>query len=220
MPAYQLHAFLTALRSAESGGQYANIAEDGRRGAYGITPDNWQRWTSQLGLTGAPWQDKDAQDMVARKKATELYDRYGDWKLVALAWWGGTEFADEAAARGADPTIPMMDEASKLTVGLGSTIQPKREAPTGDGSQPTSEPQADTQLTRAIRASGKVRPVVDVKNAEMHHLVAPILQGLSNSIRASAARGEGIPDAGSTNGSAGDGLPSGAPEGYTDRSSG
>jgi hypothetical protein len=201
MPAYQVRDFLSALRRYESSNHYDYTSEeDDRRGAYGITPENWRRWTVEMGLIGAPWQSKEAQDMVAREKASELYDRYRDWQLVALAWWGGTEFADDAAARGADPTIPMMDEAAKLTAELGPPLgtAPIPSGPLG-ASQPngTSEgplPQTETHLTKAIKASGHMRAPSDVKAKEMHHLIVPILQGLSNVIKAEGARGEGIPE--------------------------
>lgn len=216
MGAQEVHKFISSLRRHESNGRYDYTdADSDRRGAYGITPENWRRWTTELGLTGAPWQSKQAQDMVAREKALQLYSRYGDWKLVALAWWGGTDLADDAATRGADPSIPMMGEAAKVASGLGSA--PTRTAVVSPVDEPqplASEPQAETELVKAMRATGRMPEVRDPKQNEMHHLIAPILQGLSNAERNAAARGAGIPNGdpeGSRPESAGvDGIPDSA----------
>lgn len=203
----QINLFLARLRDNESKGSYSHFGEDGERlGAYGISPANWRRWTAQYGLTGAPWQNKSAQDSVAHQKVAEYYNRYGNWELVALAWWGGTEYADEIANEGIVAQAEFGPEAIELTVGLRSASL----APGSNAPKPASDlPQSDagqTQLTSALKATGHIQRAdqTAVEGSEMHRLMAPILQGYSNSIRSSAgipdARGEGIPSgsAGST----------------------
>lgn len=196
----QINLFLARLRDRESKGSYSFFGEEGERlGAYGVTPANWRRWTAQYGLTGAPWQNKAAQDSVAHQKVTEYYERYGNWELVALAWWGGTEYADSVANEGIVAQAELGPEAIELAAGLRSA--PRQVG--GYGPTPPDLPSSDagreTQLTTALKAAGHVEragaPVTE--SSEMHRLMAPILQGLSNSIRTAPpeepSRGDGIP---------------------------
>lgn len=90
----EIDAFLAALRSVESTNNYNAIGPThpqlGRAlGAYQIMEANWAAWARQAGIPGADWRDPRAQDRVARTKVTEYYDKYGDFGLVAAAWFGG-----------------------------------------------------------------------------------------------------------------------------------
>lgn len=122
----QLYTFLAALRQHESGNNYLargpviqnpNSRYYGERayGAYQIMPGNWPSWAAQAGIPGADWRDPAAQDRVAKFKVTEYWNRYKDWRLVALAWWAGAGTSDKVVRGGwgavkylADPgdTIP------------------------------------------------------------------------------------------------------------------
>ena len=63
---------------------------------------NFAAWASELGYAGADWRDPEVMEVVVTGKINEYYQRYGDWKLVALAWMAGTELADAAVD---EPTI-------------------------------------------------------------------------------------------------------------------
>lgn len=93
-----IDSFLTVLRTIESGGDY-NIATPAL-GAYQIMPENWNGWATEAGISGANWRDPAAQDRVARYKAQQYYARYGNWDLVAAAWFAGPSAADLAAKQG------------------------------------------------------------------------------------------------------------------------
>lgn len=110
----QIETFMAAIRRLESGsfeGDYnARGTMIGNRnspyygeqayGAYQIMPGNWQWWAAEAGLPRAPITDRAAQDYVARFKFEQYYNRWGDWGLVAIAWFAGGSRADRAAREG------------------------------------------------------------------------------------------------------------------------
>lgn len=102
-----LGTFMAATRRIESGayeGRYGAIGRpvrgDRARGAYQIMGRNWGPWSAAAGLPGANWRDRAAQDRVAAYWMTEYFKRYGNWELVAAAWYGGGGYANRLAARG------------------------------------------------------------------------------------------------------------------------
>lgn len=102
-----LGTFMAATRRIESGsfeGNYGAIGVpvrgDRARGAYQIMGNNWSSWAKAAGLPGANWRDRYAQDRVAAYWMTEYFKRYGNWELVAAAWYGGGGYANRLAARG------------------------------------------------------------------------------------------------------------------------
>lgn len=102
-----LGTFMAATRRIESGsfnGNYSAIGVpvrgDRARGAYQIMGRNWPSWSRAAGLPGADWRDRYAQDRVAAYWMTEYFKRYGNWELVAAAWYGGGGYANRLAARG------------------------------------------------------------------------------------------------------------------------
>ena len=98
-----LAQFLAAIKFIE-GGQYGRQGqmEEGVRpfGAYGMLEENWETWASSAGLGGHDKWDPAAQDYVASYWATKLYQRYGDWDLVAAAWFAGATQTDKAVSTG------------------------------------------------------------------------------------------------------------------------
>ncbi len=105
----QIEAFKAGLRKTESGSYDGNRNHnwrwsdgDGEVGAYGVRASNFAMWASELGYAGADWRDPEVMEVVVTGKINEYYQRYGDWKLVALAWMAGTELADAAVD---EPTI-------------------------------------------------------------------------------------------------------------------
>lgn len=100
-----LDQFLAAIRQVESGGNYSLYNTSGlsdASGAYQFISTTWGGYGGYRNAAQAPPQ---VQDEKARMHATELFNRYGDWRLVAIAWYGGPGIADQVA-RGVDPGSP------------------------------------------------------------------------------------------------------------------
>lgn len=108
----ELETFMAAIRRLESGsfaGDYTRPGPTvtsgqykGERafGAYQIMPGNWPVWSAAAGYKGAHYANKAAQDGVARFMFRQLYQKYGDWRLVAIAWFAGESRARRAAESG------------------------------------------------------------------------------------------------------------------------
>ena len=106
--------YLEALKQKESSGDYqvlhnpstitdANTGKPIRvqaLGAYGILDINWNVWSKQAGLDGADWHDPKAQDIVARYKVQEYFNKYNSWDLVSIAWFAGPNKAKEVMNTG------------------------------------------------------------------------------------------------------------------------
>jgi hypothetical protein len=75
-------------------------------GAYGILDINWygtktqKSWAEQAGYAGARWDDKAAQDAVARYKVQEYFNKFGSWDAVSVAWFAGSETAKDLVETG------------------------------------------------------------------------------------------------------------------------
>lgn len=92
---------MAALRKTESGNDYAAYKRypNGKvgLGAYQITRGDWEKWSGQAGIAGADWRSPRAQDRVAAMAVSSMLGRYGSAGLVGLAWFGGSNIADEVA---------------------------------------------------------------------------------------------------------------------------
>lgn len=98
-----LRKFLLSIQKTE-GMAYGNVGrvEEGVRpfGAYGMLVENWDAWAAQAGVAGHDKFDPAAQDYVAAYWAQKLFQRYGDWDMVAMAWFAGAGQTDTAAQSG------------------------------------------------------------------------------------------------------------------------
>ena len=98
-----LAKFLASMKDI-SGGRYGAQGdyENGVRpfGAYGMLVEAWEAWSSAAGLGGMDKRDPAAQDAVAGYWAQKLFQRYGDWEMVAAAWFAGAKQTDQAVSSG------------------------------------------------------------------------------------------------------------------------
>ncbi len=124
----EIGTFMAAIRRKASGSLQGNYSQ--RRGdqvgAYAIMRDNWSRLAALAGIPEADWRSASAQDSVARSAFSRLYNRYGDWRLVAIAWFDGAPAADEVRKSGLGDYQAEMDEfvgfmRAASTAGYGPT---------------------------------------------------------------------------------------------------
>ena len=110
----QIGQFMAAIRQLESSNNYGAIgpthATYGRAlGAYQIMEANWAPWSRAAGIPDADWEDPAAQDFVARFQMLRYYAMFGDWDLVAVAWFAGAGTATKAQRDGIDTVASLSD---------------------------------------------------------------------------------------------------------------
>lgn len=112
-------AFLSATRAHESGGDYTIYNQSGQSNASGAYQFLGSTWKGLGGSTDAAAQaSPQEQDAIARKWALQLFDQFHDWRLVAIAWYGGPGVAAQVA-KGVDPGSP---EGQGPYIAYGNTI--------------------------------------------------------------------------------------------------
>jgi hypothetical protein len=91
---------LQSLRTVESNDDYryqrpvdVDGVPDRKIGAYGILASKWAQLAEASGIRGATWNDRMAQDHIARWKVTQDYQRLGDWNLTAIGFRFGMKAA-------------------------------------------------------------------------------------------------------------------------------
>ena len=115
-------AFINAIAGQESGGSYD--AENGDTGAYGkyqILPSNWPEWAEEAGIGADAPRTPENQEIVARFKLGQYYDKYGA-RGAAIAWYGGEgalNYSDEALNRkqGDNGEYPSINEYADEVLG-------------------------------------------------------------------------------------------------------
>ena len=115
-------AFINAIAGQESGGNYN--AENGDTGAYGkyqILPSNWPEWAEEAGIGADAPRTPENQEIVARFKLGQYYDKYGA-RGAAIAWYGGEgalNYSDEALNRkqGDNGEYPSINEYADEVLG-------------------------------------------------------------------------------------------------------
>ena len=110
----EFEALVNAIGGQESEGSGGYNAVNGRTGAsgkYQIMPSNWPSWAEEAGLSADAPMTPENQEIVARHKLREYYDKYGAHG-AAIAWYGGEgalNYSDEALNRkqgnGNEPSI-------------------------------------------------------------------------------------------------------------------
>lgn len=82
-------AFINAIAGQESGGNYnAENSDTGAYGKYQILPSNWPAWAEEAGIGADAPRTPENQEIVARFKLGQYYDKYGA-RGAAIAWYGG-----------------------------------------------------------------------------------------------------------------------------------
>lgn len=115
-------AFINAIAGQESSGNYN--AENGDTGAYGkyqILPDNWPDWAEEAGIGADAPRTPENQEIVARFKLGQYYDKYGA-RGAAIAWYGGEgalNYSEEALNRkqGDNGEYPSINEYADEVLG-------------------------------------------------------------------------------------------------------
>ncbi len=105
-------AFIAAISGQESGGDYNAVnGRTGAAGKYQIMPENWPAWAEEAGIGADAEMTPENQEIVARFKLGQYYDKYGA-RDAAIAWYGGEgaiNYSDEAKNRkqgnGDEPSI-------------------------------------------------------------------------------------------------------------------
>ena len=110
----EFEALVNAIGGQESegsGGYNAVNDRTGASGKYQIMPSNWPSWAEEAGLSADAPMTPENQEIVARHKLREYYDKYGA-RGAAIAWYGGEgalNYSDEALNRkqgnGNEPSI-------------------------------------------------------------------------------------------------------------------
>ncbi len=95
-----IEAAAAGIRGVESRGDYSyqqDVSADGGRdrkiGAYGIIQSKWPALVNSLGYTGADWQDRKMQDVVAKEALQRHYENLGTWELAVVAFRFGAPIA-------------------------------------------------------------------------------------------------------------------------------
>ena len=98
-----INAFMRAISGQESDGNYdLTNTDSGAAGAFQIMPDNWATWAQDAGLSPDAPMTPENQDRVARNKMLEYYNKFGNWRDVAIAWYAGegaVGYSEEAKNR-------------------------------------------------------------------------------------------------------------------------
>lgn len=103
-----IDAFMQAISGQESGGDPNAVNPDsGAAGMFQIMPSNWVPWAREA---GADPNDRSAanQRKVAAAKMLQYYQQFGNWRDVAIAWYGGpgaVAYGNKDAPQGGYPSI-------------------------------------------------------------------------------------------------------------------
>lgn len=117
---------VAAIGGQESGGNYnAKNGRTGASGKYQIMPDNWPSWSQEAGLPAGAAMTPENQEIVARFKLKQYYDKYGA-RGAAIAWYGGEgalKYSADAMNRkqgnGDEPSINEYADSVLARMGTG-----------------------------------------------------------------------------------------------------
>lgn len=121
---------VAAIGGQESGGNYnAKNGRTGASGKYQIMPDNWPSWSREAGLPAGAEMTPENQEIVARFKLKQYYDKYGA-RGAAIAWYGGEgalKYSVDAMNRkqgnGDEPSINEYADSVLARMGTGHSTR-------------------------------------------------------------------------------------------------
>lgn len=124
--AAEKEAFINAIAGQESGYDYNAVnGRTGAAGKYQIMPENWPAWAEEAGIGSDAEMTPENQEIVARFKLGQYYDKYGA-RDAAIAWYGGEgaiNYSDEAKNRkqgnGNEPSINEYADSVMARMGAG-----------------------------------------------------------------------------------------------------
>ncbi len=171
--------FMAGMRKVESGDmggdyQHRQNPEGGLRpvGAYGFT--NWPQQAAAAGLPEANMGDHRAQDTVAGTLFRNLFQKYQNWELVALAWFTNEKTADEVAQGGygnlnqiGNPRIKEYMQSVTNAVAEAEASETTFTAPVTDVAGPPSQPIERGTPPRQFRASELMSVFVDELSSQV-----------------------------------------------------
>ena len=101
-------------------------------GPYRIRQDEWESLTAQAGIPGAPWYDRQAQDVVVEHKLTEMFNQYGGrWDMAVAGWEAGSVIADRLYSGESIRQVVKGDGAEGLQVFINDVMASAGEPATG-----------------------------------------------------------------------------------------
>lgn len=121
---------VAAIGGQESGGNYnAKNGRTGASGKYQIMPDNWPSWSQEAGLPAGAAMTPENQEIVARFKLKQYYDKYGA-RGAAIAWYGGegalkysTDAMNRKQGNGDEPSINEYADSVLARMGTGHSTR-------------------------------------------------------------------------------------------------
>ena len=188
-----IDVYLEALKMQESSGDYFVKHEPSTitdivtgkpirvqaLGAYGILDINWygtktqKSWAEQAGYAGARWDDKVAQDAVAKYKVQQYFNKFGSWDAVSVAWFAGPEVAKKMVNEG------VIDYTIKDVNGQDvKTYVDEMNTKIGDELM-TMEVPVTTVPTPQIYPGPQQNPVIDRQRNEQEVFAAQILNAMT-----------------------------------------
>ena len=107
---WTVEEYLYGLRMTESSGDYHAVnPSSGAYGAYQTIPKYLCWYYQSAGLDPVNIKDPETQDAMAAFHVRGLYERWGNWDLVSLAWHKGSGNAvkvlDETGKCGPEVTV-------------------------------------------------------------------------------------------------------------------
>jgi murein DD-endopeptidase MepM/ murein hydrolase activator NlpD len=185
-----LGSFMAGLRAIVGGNyNYEGQRENGVTpfGAYGMLKENWNEWANAAGYRGAAQWDADAQDAVAGFWAQQFHERYGSWGMVANAWFGGQQQADQLMREGRDEFRSERMKAWKKAVmgaqkefvGASAPVSARKWVTTNDGywMNPIageSEYSGGSWMPNTLTHRGRTHAAIDVYAKKGTPIVAPV----------------------------------------------
>ena len=156
-----------AIRQMESANDYTrqqdirvNGQNDRKVGAYGILESKWDALTVSLGYTGANWQDRKAQDVIAKEKLKRDYEALGSWELAVIAFRYGRAIANQFKEQGILQPKDMENAGYK---GIGRYLRDTRRG-VSDPERPIEG--ALPTMTPPNGVTPRAQPAPDLKRSE------------------------------------------------------